>query len=115
MKVLPKVPLKNLFNTPINAEDEEGNTFPAEISFKEFVLQRLADAKFSADMEAVVSALQIKQAVEDADDVLALETADWTRLVEVVKKPSQPYNPVFAVSLVPFMKEVANASDTKPE
>ena len=114
MRVLDTITLKNVFGKVVSAEDEDGNKTDAALSFKDFVLGRLLDAKFSKDVEGVMSAMQIKQAVDQADKVLALETSDWTKLLDAVKNPSGGYNPAIAISLVPFMKEIINASDEEP-
>ena len=111
MRMLENITLTNVFGQVIQAEDEEGNKQDAVLSFKDFILGRLLDSKFSQNVESVMSAMQIKEAINKADKVLELETSDWAKLVEVVKAPSGGYNPTIAVSMVPFMKEVINASD----
>ena len=111
MKVLDSIELTDIFGTVI--VDENGE--PIKLSFEKFILGRLSDPQFSKNMDMVMSAFQIKQAVDKCDDILELETSDWTRLVEAVKNPSAQaaYHPMYATKLVPFMKEIINATESK--
>ena len=109
MKMVDNVKLIDVFDKKI--VDEGGKSL--EISFKEFILGRLSDPQFSKGMDMVMSAFQIKQAVNRGNGSLELETSDWKHLVEAVKNPSPQtaYHPMYAVNLVPFMKEIINATD----
>lgn len=115
MKVLPNIKLTNLFGEEF--KDENGKS--VHLSFKDFVLQRLADPKFSKNMDSILSAVQIKNAIENIkeDEVLGLETSDWKNLADAVKEPSPqtPYNSLMSHALLPFMQEIVNAKDTKLE
>lgn len=90
---------------------------PLKISLEGFILGRLSDPSFAKSMDKVLSAFQIKQALKESEgeDFVALETSDWENLVKVVKEPSEGagYHPAIAVSLVPLMKAVTEATDTK--
>lgn len=115
MKVLPSIKLTNFFGEAF--KDENGEE--VFVSFKSFILQRLSDPKFSKNMDLIMSAVQIKNAVDAVEEggELALETSDWNNLVDVIKEPSPqtPYNPLMAHALVPFMKEIVDAKDNSLE
>jgi len=105
------VDLMALNGDPILDEHEN----QAKMTFKQFVLNRLTEPLFGKTYEDVLSATRVRQCLDEFDGVLALETADWERLVKTVKAPEGAYNPLVAFNLVPFMKAVMEASDTKPE
>lgn len=109
MKVLDSVELTDVFDKAV--VDEKGE--PVKLTFEQFVLGRLSDPQFSKNMDMVMSAFQIKQALDKCNGTLELETSDWNNLVEAVKNPSPQtaYHPLYAVNLVPFMKEIINATD----
>lgn len=113
IKVLEPIVLKNLFDKDIVQTDEGGKKFASSMSFKNFLLQRVGDQKLSADMESLETVVRLKKAIDSADTHVELETSDWKALLEVVKNPSSPYNPLFAYCLLPFMKAVEQASDEK--
>jgi len=110
IKMQETVKLVSLFGDQF--KDENGGD--AELTCKQFILQRLLDKKFGTGMDAIMSAFQIKQALEKADDVLELETKDWELLVSVVKTPSpgSEYNTNVAHCLLDFMKAIIGASDS---
>lgn len=111
IKKLNPVTLTNLQNTPF--EDENGA--PITMTIQSFILQRLIDSKFGTGMEGLLSATQIKTAVEESGDYIELETKDWELLSNVVRQPSsdQQYNPNIAHCLVPIIQAILNATDKK--
>lgn len=116
MKVLDPILLTNFHGESF--KDDSGED--AKMTLKSFIYQKLADAKFGRDYDAISSAFQIKQAVSGADDdaeFIALETKDWETLNSVVKSPSEAnqYNPVLSHCLIPFMKAIIDAVDELPK
>ncbi len=88
----------------------------ATLSFETFVKARLIDARFGADMAAVVAAVEIKKRLKDANGLLVLEEEHWLRLKAATEFPSResPYHAEVSHNLVPFMRAICNASDTAP-
>ena len=114
MKMLDPVKLTDVNDTRI--VDDSGKDL--EVSFTQFVVGRLSDPKFSTSMDMIMSAWEIKQAMKESDNgVVAMDTAHWEKLAEVVKNPSpqNPYHPMYAINLLPFMQEVVNAKDSKED
>lgn len=114
MRVPDPVKLTDVNDTRI--VDDSGKDL--EITFKQFVVGRLSDPKFSTNMDMIMSAVAVKTAVKEAENgVMVMDTADWRNLVDVVRNPSpqNPYNPLFALNLLPFMHTVVNAKDSKEE
>lgn len=111
IQMQPDVMLHNIEGNAL--QDEKGDH--VTISLKRFILGRLTDPSFAADMASVLSALQIREAVERADNVIEIETEDWKRLAAATKTPQGGYNAAFAHCLVPFMKAITEASEKRPE
>jgi hypothetical protein len=109
--IQPDIALTNIEGDPVNNEKGDQIT----ISFKRFVLARLMNPQFTQTMDGVLVAVQIKQAVEAATDVIEIETEDWKRLVEATKSPHGGYNAQVAHCLAPFMKAITEASEKRPE
>jgi hypothetical protein len=94
-------------------KDESGA--PLTITFRQFLLGRLVDPAFAKDMTAVLSAVQIKEAVEKSNGVIALESADWERLRDATKAPQGGgYNPTVAHCLAGYMRAIVDAGE-KPQ
>jgi hypothetical protein len=104
----PTQPVHNLNGERMTGEDGK----PATISFADFIAGRLGDPVFGEDMASVLSAVEIKKALDRANGVLQLDKADWARLKKVTEKPSPQtmYHPQVARALVPFMLAVTEAS-----
>jgi hypothetical protein len=115
IKILQPIALKNLFDQEIIQEntDHDGKpiTSPAIMDHKTFLIQRIGDQKLSANMEALKTQVNLKKAVNNASSHVILHENDWQALLEVIKEPSTPYNPVFAYCLLPFMDAVEQAAD----
>ena len=112
MEMLEDIEIIDINDNKIVNENGDAVT----IGFKAFIVGRLTDPKFAADMNMVMSAFQIKEALNNAKNgTLELETSDWENLVSVVRNPSPQagYNPLYAINLVPFMREIVNATNTK--
>lgn len=110
MKEVPTVTMKDINDNEI--KDENGD--PVEITFKGFILQRLVDSQFAANMDMIMSAFQIKTALNGhKSGQIALETTDWEKLVEAVRNPAagSQYHPLLAINLVPFMREIVDATE----
>ena len=114
MQILDDIEIKDISDKKV--VDEDGNS--VMFSFRSFIIGRLSDQKFAANMDMVMSAFQIKEALDSVENgMLGLETSDWNNLVSVVRNPSPQtaYNPLYAINLVPFMREIVNAKDAKEE
>lgn len=113
VKLLPTVEIVDLFGETI--KDNAGNI--VTLSMKSFILQRLLDPKFGANMETLTSASQIRGALKDAEDYVALETKDWELLADVTKNPSpqSQYNTNVAHCLLDYMKAIINPLDSLKE
>lgn len=112
MKILEDIEIKDLNDDVVKDTDDN----VVILGFKTFIVGRLSDPKFAVDMNMVMSAFQIKEALKDVENgMLGLETSDWENLVSVVRNPSPQaaYNPLYAINLVPFMREIVNAKDSK--
>lgn len=83
-----------------------------KVSFKEFVLGRLTEKSFGAGMDSVLSAVKIRDLVEEANGTLELEDSDWNRLRVAVKQGT--YDPRLAYCLIPHMEAVEKASSEDP-
>ena len=114
IKVLPDITLTRPNGRGLI--DETGREVLIPLSFKEFVFGRLSDARFSKDMETMLRAFEIKIQIEKMSDYLVLEDADWKLLEEVTKKPDQQtaYRPDIALSQLPFIKAIVDATSTDP-
>ena len=112
MKMLEDIEIKDINDNIVKDTADK----PVMLEFESFIIGRLTDPKFSADMNMVMSAFQIKEALKDIENgTLRLEPSDWENLVSVVRNPSPQaaYNPLYAINLVPFMREIVNAKDSK--
>jgi hypothetical protein len=110
----PHVPIEQLDGTPV----KNGPT-QLKITFREFMIGRLADPKWGSSADHVLNAGEIRTQVRGMPDiggVLVLETEHWKQLLEVTNSPSPqvPYNPQIAHCLSTFIKAVQNAKDEKP-
>ncbi len=107
IKVPEDVKLTTWHGEPIN----ESNGEQSIIKFKDFVIGRLMDAKFSKDMSTILRAIEIKSRVDKMETELALEDVDWKLLNDVTESPSpqQQYNPNISHCLVPFFMAVTKA------
>lgn len=108
------VKLTDLGGKPV--VDEAGTT--VDMSFKNFLLGRLADPRFIQDATHVFIAEAIKRRVEEANGVLELEDEQYRKLREVVEKPhtNLPYgHPQVVQSMAPFIRAVLEkALDVDP-
>jgi hypothetical protein len=73
----------------------------------------LTDKKIGANFQTI-SAGQRIQAVSNKslDGYYVFESSDWNILKEIVELPSNGYNPVVAINLIPFMKAILEATDS---
>lgn len=111
IKLVPKeVELRNLAGGTVTVED--ASTY----SFKRFLLDRLGDPKFASDAKHVLASFDIKQAIDKAGTVLALESEHYKLLREVVETPSQPFgHPSVTFVFAPFIRAVLEkALDQEP-
>ena len=112
IKVTESVKLTNWYGEEMKGQDG----VPAVISFKDFVIGRLMDPKFSKDMATILRAFEIKTRAEKMGEYLMLEDADYSLLSDVVSNPSSqaPYNSLISHCLVPFFKAVTEATSIEP-
>ena len=85
---------------------------PLIISFYQFLSQTvLTDQKFGKDMKSLMSAVSLKTTFKNAKpgDEVQVDNEEWELLNEIVKEPSQGYNPILAMELVPFMLVITEA------
>lgn len=115
--VQPPIAITNIAGDRL--PDERGE--PAEVSFKDFVLARLVDAKFTDGLQGMEAALLVFETrnrvlaeFERKDDVLALEDEQYKRLAKSVAEPTGGYNPQIQHNLPPFLLAVRDASSTDP-
>ncbi len=73
------------------------------------------DAKWGASTDALFSCMAVRDAVrgKQSGDVVEVESADWERLVAIVREPTAPYNPILAVQTRTFFDAVLKAPDKK--
>lgn len=107
ISIQPDIALKNVAGQNLFKRDEQGNQTPAVVSFKDFLYQRIADPKLSRNKESLELSLRLKEAVDDATTEISLQDEDWESFVEVVKNPTNPYNPTFGYCLLPFIRAVS--------
>lgn len=114
IKVQESVVLTNTSGKTLYKRDQEnpeGEAEVAMVTFKEFLYQRLADPKMSKTIDTLRATLRLKNAVDEAENLVKVEEEDWDLLVDVVKEPSTPYNPTFGYCLLPFIDAVVEAED----
>ncbi len=108
----------------ITVPEDIGLTNPGEEKvvrtekFSTWLINRiLSDPKFGKTTEYLFAAVGIKDAVEElnGERMLALETADWEKLKEVVEEPSVPYHPVIEMQLVSFLRAILEPAKKLPE
>lgn len=95
----------------IELEDiKDANGNKVVIEFKDFVGKTLlADPKFGKAMADILSAVEIKSKLSAGDGVLELDNEDYEKLLSVAAEPSNAYNPVIVMQLVPFLLAIKNA------
>lgn len=113
IKVLEDIPIFNLSGDRMIGDDGS----PAIVTFRQFVLGRLGDPKFSEDIHAIIAAVEIKKQLDYANGVLALENDHHQRLAAVTERPSpqSAYHPAVAFNLLPYMQAITNPADAPPE
>lgn len=86
-------------------------------TFERFVLERLVDPKWGTSVKMIMMAAKISEQAKGANGVLVLEDADYDELKQVTETPDPrlPYDQRSAHCLIPFMKAIAEASDTASE
>jgi hypothetical protein len=112
IKVPESVRMTNWYGEEVKNQEGEGAT----VTFKEFVVGRLMDPKFSKDMATILRAFEIKTQAEKMTSLLVLEDVDYDLLLDVVANPSQQaqYNSLISYCLVPFFKAVKDATSVEP-
>jgi len=95
-------------------KDSDGNQ--ASITFKDFIIGRLMDPKFSKDMSTILRAVEIKGKGSKMGKILALEDVDFELLADTTRHPSPnySYNPAISHCLVPYLKAITEASSAEP-
>jgi hypothetical protein len=95
-------------------KDQSGEQ--AVITFKDFVVGRLMDPKFSKDMSTILRAVEIKGRLEKMEKVLMLEDIDFELLADATRSPSPQYsyNPAISHCLVAYLKAITEASSVEP-
>lgn len=83
---------------------------PASVSFASFVSNTLlVDAKFGKTLADILNAVSIKTKLTLAKETLELENDEWEKLYEVAKEPTNGYNPLIVMQLVPFLTAIRDA------
>lgn len=78
------------------------------LTFKQFVVDNLLmDAQFGKDFDSLSKANDIKQAFNNNPIQLSDEAHEL--LCQVVKNPSNGYQPKLALPVIPFMLAILNA------
>lgn len=122
-RILPPLKVYELDGT--QARDRETDK-PIEVSHPEFIRHRTIDPAFVSDtpktatahdwnMAAQVSAETVRALVRDkkVDDLVEMDEDDWQRLKRSVEKGA--YHQVAGASLLPFMREVCDATLERPK
>lgn len=114
---------ENVFGEPLDADGRTEEAFNATVvhslsgklpswsqrsmTFGEFVLSRLLDPRFCKSMEAILLAVDVKQAVRDMEKTgwLALPRKHWEELAAATEKPDDryPYPSGVAHCMAPHM------------
>jgi len=111
--------------TDINDEplrDQMGRPLSAEMTFKQFVMQRLVDPAFvdgKKGADGVLVVVEAKTALKkqsfDSGAVIELEDDHYDRLLKATNEPqSGPYDLRIAHCLAPFIEAIRNVSKTAP-
>ena len=82
------------------------------VSFKEFLANTLlVDPKFGKGMAEILSAVELKNKLCSAEpgSEVELDKADYDRLLAVAEEPTNAYNPVVVMQLVPFLNAIKDA------
>lgn len=110
---------KVLWQEPLVLTDIRGEEVKANpMKFGAFILDRLLDPIFGKSMQSILSAIAIKEVVEDGPDetgALWFESADWKLLRQVTENPTNGYNTAIAHNFIQFMKAIIEAEDGRPK
>jgi hypothetical protein len=104
------IPNPIVLRNPDNSIAMDDKNNPVSVSFKDFVCQTLlVDPKFGKGMADLLSAVEIKTRIKEAQDEVILENADYERLLEVATSPSVNFNPAVGIQIVDFFLAIKNA------
>lgn len=94
----------------------EGGDEPAWSMYAFLLRWVLPDVKWGKTMVDVFAASKVKVAFEHAKvgDVVELEDDDYKRLLEIVRAPSNPYNPTIVLQCVEFLRAIEDARSERP-
>lgn len=106
---LPPVAVTQITGEPVLRPDGT----PAEFTQRQFLLGRTTDPAFGSDMEAVMAAIRIRDAVDSDKPFIEVESADYDRLDKATRTPQAGYVMAVAHCLEPFIRGVIDAK-TKP-
>ena len=85
-----------------------------KIEFKNFVIGMiLADAKWGKTWKDLSTAYDIRQIVTVADGSFELSDTEWDEVCDILKTPTNGYNPGFAVQCINFFRAILNAEEIK--
>ena len=81
------------------------------LSFQQFIEENiLQDIQFGKTFDSLFIAAQIKEAVHKTPIQVSEEA--WVLLCQIIKYPTNGYQPKFAIHLIPFMQAVLEAKPT---
>ena len=85
-----------------------------KIDFKNFFIGTvLADVKWGKTWKDLSTAHDIRQKVIAAESSFELSDTEWDEVCEVIKNPSNGYNPALAVQCIDFFRAILNAEEIK--
>lgn len=120
MYVPETILLRNLVtNQPlaaVNSQTKESE--PVVISFYAFLVSTLLkDSCFGANAMTVMHAIDIKEAVQAADEgtYVEIDREAWQLLETAVNSPSAIFNTEIVMQLGPFLKAVLETFNEKPK
>ena len=90
--------------------DPSGN--PVVVSFASFIKGRLCDPVFGAGMHSLVCQSDILIASRDCkpNESMVIDLDSYQLLLAAVESPTNPYEPLIAASLLPYMRAIKEAS-----
>ncbi len=80
------------------------------ISFKKFLESTvLKDPKWGESMEGILAVVDIKIKLAADEEKLILDDDVWKKLLDIVSKPTYPYNPPIVAQLSSFLTAIRDA------
>lgn len=111
LTILEPIGLSDIRDEPIM-----GPTGQVFMTHVDFLRDRLLDQIFGQNTDTLAAAMRIKSILKTVHvgDVMAIESSDWDILLRAVRTPSNAYNPMIALNILPFIDSVAKAPESPP-